>query len=60
MRLICKLVELEIIKSFELLATSFQLMVRENRLAACSLQLVALDLEHHIIHQEVSESLTTI
>ncbi len=45
MRLICKLVELEIIKSFELLATSFQLMVRENRLEACSLQLVALDLE---------------
>ena len=54
MRLICKLVELEIIKSFELLATSFHLMVRENRLAACSLQLVALDLEqsHNLLRSK--------
>ena len=39
-----KIVELEIIKSYELLASSFQLIVGEHRLAASSLQLVALNL----------------
>ena len=50
MRTICNIVEMEILKSFQLLASSYELIGYENQLVARSLQLEARDSErlYHI------------